>query len=338
MENTFEKFIELKNLQKEPLITIDGNLNDSFSRMNIKNNCNKDNVVIESPKMVSETSKKYEERSEELLAQKNDALMKKFENLNRRKSKEAEEALRLFANEENQNIRKKSLENVKDVTAAEITEQKNAAIKKRSEALNLRKTKETEETLRSFNYEKNQNLTRKSLEPSVNEYKTFGAETFVDKNQSLADYLEIRKAEEEQKIKEEETKKAQEKMLLERNMKLHSQCIPKNTESRNLNDSDDFFLNKNNAEELKKLKAYTKKMEKERKAKESKEEAARLLVERQERMNYSYSPDKIGMTADSFVSKSDQNQNSISEYSTTSIDGSHHPPGIPKSTGAIKSK
>lgn len=327
MENTFEKFIELKNLQKEPLITIDGNLNDSFSRMNIKNNCNKDNVVIESPKMVSETSKKYEERSEELLAQKNDALMKKFENLNRRKYKEAEEALRLFANEENQNIRKKSLENVKD-----------AAIKKRSEALNLRKTKETEETLRSFNYEKNQNLTRKSLEPSVNEYKTFGAETFVDKNQSLADYLEIRKAEEEQKLKEEETKKAQEKMLLERNMKLHSQCIPKNTESRNLNDSDDFFLNKNNAEELKKLKAYTKKMEKERKAKESKEEAARLLVERQERMNYSYSPDNIGMTADSFVSKSDKNQNSISEYSTTSIDGSHHPPGIPKSTGAIKSK
>lgn len=333
MENTFEKFIESKNLQKEPLININDNkecLAENFSRMTFKNNYNKDNVVIESLKMVSETSKKCEERSAEQLAQKNIALKKKFENLNRRKSKETDEALRSFDYEENQNTRK-SFENVEDDNAAT---QKLAAIKKRSEALNSRKSRENEQALRSFNFEKNQNR-RQSLELSVTEYTTFMAKSSEDGNENLENCLERMRAQEkiqlEQKMKDEETKKAQEKMLMERKVKHQSQCI----DSRNLNDSDDFFLTKNTAEELKKLRADAKKMEKERKTKESKEEASRLLAERQERMNSIYSPDKIGMNADSIF---DKNQNSISKYSTTSIDVGHHPTGIPKSTGAIKSK
>lgn len=297
IENTFEKFIESKNVQNDPLIEFD----DSFSRMSMGNT-----VEEESLKMVAETSKKFEQRSNEIEAQKKAALKKKLDSFNRRKSEQTEKALCKLD--------------------YEMEAQKNAALKKKFDGLNRRKSEQTEKTLYKFDCDEKLNMRKGSERNKPNERKNRESERFVADNEgeNLEEFL----------IKALESKEAHEKMLLERKHKLQSQYNP-----RNIKESDDSYLNHKSADELKKIAAEAKKLRKEREAKESKEQAARLLAERQQKMNSVYSPDKIGMTADSIVkiNQDDMNRNSISKYSTTSIDMAH-PPGVPKSTGAIKSK
>lgn len=386
MENTFEKFIESKNFGKEP-----ESLTGSFSQMII----DKHSVSNESLKMVSETLQKYEERSDELLAEKNYALKKKSENLSRRKSKETEEALRSFNSKENQ-IEEQNLELLLEImkaqerkTAQETEEllqpfrsdeysasktdtlkkkfenlgrrksketeealcsfnsdendklalaQRNAALKKKTDSLNARKLKANEETLRSFNSKENQIEEENSeILLEIIKARERKAAALKKKNELLInrkfqaneEALRLFNSEENQNLEGKVAEQiAQENMLLERRMKHQSQQIP-----RNLNESNEFFLNKNTAEELKILKADAKKLKKEKEAKKSKEETSRLFAERTQKLNLVYSPDKIGMTADSIVNinTSKKNQNSILSSSTTYT-------GVLRSTGAIKSK